>query len=142
MKQLWFILALLLCGCSSFNREWRRAAARPTSENSMEGRWEGTWSSDVNHHHGKLRCLMVHETNSVYQARFRATYASVFHFSYAVLLEVQPHFGGWEFSGEADLGKLAGGSYYYEGRATRTNFLSTYRSSGDHGVFAMKRPMK
>jgi hypothetical protein len=142
MKLIPLLLALLLCGCSSFNRDWRRASVPAPSENSIEGPWEGTWSSDANHHHGSLRCLIVHDTNSLYQARFRATYASMFHFSYTVPLEVQPHFGGWEFNGEANLSKLAGGNYYYEGRATPTNFLSTYRSAADHGIFELKRPSK
>src|SRR6185436_7786366 len=114
------VLMACLCGCSTFNRDWKRAVVPPESESSMEGPWEGSWKSDVNGHRGGLRCLMAHETNSVYRARFRATYGSIFHFSYTVPLEVQPHFAGWEFSGEADLGKLAGGVYYYEGRATPT----------------------
>jgi len=135
-----FLLAIALCGCSSFERDWRRATVPPASENSIEGRWEGTWKSDVNGHHGGLRCVMVHRTNSLYQAYFHATYHGIFHFSYTVPLEVQPHYGGWEFNGEADLGKLAGGAYYYEGRATPTNLLSTYRSKDDHGIFELKRP--
>src|SRR5580765_3527786 len=114
MKPATFLIVLLLCGCSSFNRDWRRASVPPASANSIEGPWQGTWKSDATHHHGKLLCLMVHDTNSVYQAHFRATYAHIFHFSYTVPLEVQPHFVGWEFNGEASLGKLAGGSYYYE----------------------------
>jgi len=46
---------------------------------------------------------------------------------------------GWEFDGEADLGKLLG-MYYYEGRATQTNLASTYRSNDDLGTFEMERP--
>jgi hypothetical protein len=140
MKLIPILLALLLCGCSTFNRDWRRAAVPDPSQNSIEGRWEGHWISDVNGHHGGLRCLMTRQTNAVYQARFRATYARALHFSYTVPLEVQPHFGGWEFNGEANLGKLAGGLYYYEGRATPTNLLSTYRSPSDHGRFDLQRP--
>ena len=34
-----------------------------------------------------------------------------------------------------------GGVYYYEGRATATNMISTYRTKYDHGTFDMKRPM-
>ena len=46
----------------------------------------------------------------------------------------------WEVNGEADLGKLAGGTYYYEGRITPTHFPSTYRSKYDHGSFELRRP--
>jgi len=142
MKFFWLVVALILCGCSSFNRDWEKAKVLPSSENSMAGPWEGTWSSDVNHHNGRLRCLMTPETNSVYRARFRATYGKFFWFNYEVPMEVQPHFGGWEFNGEADLGKMAGGAYYFEGRATTTNLTSTYRSSSDRGMFELKRPEK
>ena len=139
-RAIGLLVAVCVCGCSTFNRDWRRAAVPAEGENSMEGRWKGRWSSEANGHHGGLRCVMVRETNSLYQARFRATYHRIFHFSYTVPLEVQPHYGGWEFNGEADLGKLAGGAYYYEGRATQTNLVSTYRSKDDHGVFELKRP--
>src|SRR5437899_12462894 len=88
-----FFLLAFLCGCSSFNRDWRRAAVPAPSENSMEGRWEGRWTSDANHHHGGLRCLMVQESNSIYQARFRATYGKIFHFNYTARLETEPHYG-------------------------------------------------
>ncbi|MSU58222.1 MAG: hypothetical protein EXS35_08585 [Pedosphaera sp.] len=132
--------ALLLCGCSTFNRDWQRAAAQPAPPDSIAGRWEGRWVSEANGHSGDLRCLMTPATNDVYHARFRATYARVLKFGYTVPLAVQPHFDGWEFNGEANLGKLAGGIYYYEGRASLTNFTSTYRSKYDHGVFELARP--
>jgi hypothetical protein len=133
------LLALTLCGCSSFNREWRRTSLPPLP-NSVEGRWEGRWLSEVNGHNGTLRCIMTRVNDSEYRARFRATYARAFKFSYTVNLEMQPHFDGWEFNGEANLGKLAGGVYYYEGRVSPTNFFSTYRSKYDHGTFELRRP--
>jgi len=133
-------LALLcLTGCSTFNRDWKRAAKTPAPAGDLAGRWEGRWLSDANGHSGELRCLLtrVDETNC--RARFRATYKRVLHFSYTVPLQVQPHFDGWEFSGQENLGKLAGGVYYYEGRANLTNFVSTYRCQYDHGTFELQR---
>jgi len=133
-------LLLATFGCSSFNRDWRRAEKQLVGANSVEGRWEGSWKSESNGHHGKLRCLMTHETNSLYQARFRASFAGIFRFNYTAQFEMQPHDTmGWEFDGEANLGKLLG-MYYYEGRATTTNLTSTYRSKDDHGTFEMERP--
>jgi hypothetical protein len=129
-----------ICGCSSFNHAWKQAGLKPTPRNSIAGRWEGRWISDVNGHHGALRCLMTHDTNSTYRAWFRATYGGLLHFSYTARWEIQPHDIGWEFNGEADLGKLAGGAYYYEGRATTTNLISIYRSKYDHGRFELTRP--
>lgn len=131
---------LLVCGCSNFNRDWKKAAQQPTSSNSVEGRWEGKWVSEVNGHNGTLRCLISREGDARCAARFHATYKTIFRFSYKVMLDIQPHYGGWEFNGEENLGKLAGGVYFYEGRASSTNFFSTYRSKYDHGIFEMHRP--
>jgi len=148
------LLALMICGCSSFNRDWKRTPAAP--EGSVEGRWQGQWVSDANNHQGKLRCLLSRDNNTnnlpfasaapdtnsttFYQARFHATFLRWFHFNYTAQLEMQPHDIGWEFDGEADLGKFAGGVYYYEGRASTTNLVSLYRAKHDHGHFELKRP--
>ncbi len=83
---------------------------------------------------------MSKESDSLYRARFRATWGGLFHYTYTAQLELQPHDIGWEFNGEADLGKFAGGVYYYEGRATATNLFSTYRSKRDRGTFDLERP--
>lgn len=131
---------VLTCGCSTFNRDWKKVAEQPPQPDSIEGRWEGKWLSDVNGHTGRLRCLLSPEGDSRYQARFRATYWKVFRFSYTVPLQFEQRDGLWHFTGEEDLGKLAGGIYSYEGRATPTDFFSTYRSKYDHGIFQMERP--
>jgi len=136
-----FVLAVvLLCGCSTFNRDWRAAAGKTAPPDSLEGRWEGRWVSEVSGHHGRLRCLLTRESDDRLAARFRANYGKVLHFTYTVPLSVQTHYGGWEFSGEENLGKFAGGVFYYEGRASPTNFFSTYRAKHDRGFFEMRRP--
>ena len=134
------ILLLLACGCSSFNREWRKAAQTAVAPDSMEGRWQGHWSSDANGHDGKLRCIVSQREDGDYAARFRATYMKILRFSYTVPLKVEHTDDVWHFHGEENLGKMAGGVYQYEGNATPMNFHSTYRSKYDHGVFEMERP--
>ncbi len=136
------ILVLFACGCSSFNREWRKAAQTAVAPDSMEGRWQGRWLSDANGHNGKLRCIVSRREDGETAARFRATYKKVLNFSYTVRLKAELQGSVWHFRGEEDLGKLAGGVYHYEGTATLTNFHSTYRSKYDHGVFEMKRPVR
>lgn len=133
-------MTLLVCGCSSFNRDWRRSGRQPVPADSITGRWEGDWSSDVNAHTGKLRCLITHQTNDVYAARFRATYLKVLRFSYTVPLTVNNSNHVWYFRGEEDLGVAAGGVYRYVGGATATNFHSTYDSKYDRGTFKLLRP--
>lgn len=141
----WFLALVLLpslwllSGCSGFNYAWRKAGEQQFPTDSISGRWEGQWLSEVNGHNGALRCLITATNDTACLARFRATYAKVLNFSYTVPLNLQPHFEGWEFDGEEDLGKLGGGTYYYEGRANATNFSATYRSQYDHGTFEMRR---
>jgi hypothetical protein len=128
----------ILSGCSSFNREWRAAGKQPPA--GLAGRWEGHWVSDANGHNDKLRCVITEKGTNDYSANFHATYKHVFHFSYTVPLTVQQQGSNYVFSGQADLGKLAGGMYTYNGAATPTNFFSTYDSKYDHGKFEMHRP--
>lgn len=134
------MLALSLCGCSSFNRAWKQAANAPTPPDSIEGRWEGHWLSAKNGHNGNLRCLITKEAEGPYAARFRASYLKVLRFSYTVPLEVTRSNDVWHFQGEADLGKIGGGIYRYVGTTTTTHFHSTYDSKYDHGDFEMSRP--
>lgn len=137
----WVWVALALCaGCSSFNREWKKAAAVPVSTNDIVGRWEGSWRSDVNNHNGRLRCLIVKTNDRVYAARFHAKYWKILNFGYTVPLEVRQDSAGYTFKGDANLGKLAGGVYEYRGFASATNFFSTYTSKYDRGSFRMRRP--
>lgn len=134
------LVMLMLCGCSNFSREWKRAARTPSPSGEMTGRWEGHWLSAANGHQGTLRCLVSAGTNGIHQARFKATYLKVMKFGYTVPLNVTRSNSHWHFQGEADLGKIAGGVYRYEGTTTTTNFHSTYRSKHDHGTFEMTRP--
>jgi hypothetical protein len=112
----------------------------PPPPDTLEGRWEGTWSSAVNGHHGRLRCLVSRTGPDQYQARFQARYQKILNFTYAVPLQAQMDQGIWKFRGQADLGWYAGGLYHYEGQATPTNFFSAYRAKDDHGIFQMTRP--
>jgi hypothetical protein len=139
---LGLIGALLLGGgCSSFHHEWKKAAANSPSVAGMQGRWQGSWHSDVNGHSGKLRCLISETGTNTYRARFHAKYLKILSFGYTVALKAEPSAtNGFTFSGEANLGRLAGGVYHYEGHADGTNFFSTYSCKYDHGTFQMARP--
>jgi len=133
-------LLALTSGCSSFHRDWRAAGKLPTPSDTIQGRWEGSWVSNENGHHGRLRCLLTKDETNRYQARFHAKYKRILSFSYTVPLEVEGENSSARFTGEADLGTLAGGIYTYAGNASPTNFFSTYKSKYDHGTFQMTRP--
>ena len=132
-------MALLLSGCSSFDHQWKKAAAQPATTDIV-GRWQGTWQSDANGHGDPLRCLITRNDQGEYQARFHAQYHKVFTFGYTVKLDVTQAADDFQFHGDANLHWWAGGVYHYEGKATPTNFFSTYRCKYDHGTFRMTRP--
>lgn len=136
------LLVLAGAGCSSFNREWRKAGESPAPTDAISGRWDGHWVSDVNHHTGRLRCIVTSKGNDTFQARFHATYQSIFTFGYTVELHTAETNGTVTFNGEANLGSFAGGLYEYAGHAQATNFFSTYSCKYDHGLFQMSRPQK
>jgi hypothetical protein len=133
------LLLLGTSGCSRFSRDWQAAAGNPATGNTLAGRWEGTWKSDSNGHTDRMRCLIRHETNGLYTARYFAWYRRILTFSYDVPLIAHDAGGRQEFKGLADLGWLAGGRYGYEGFSEGTNFFSTYTSKYDSGTFELKR---
>lgn len=140
LKLLGIVAAFLVCGCSSFQRDWERAAKTPAAADSIEGRWEGRWSSEVNGHNGRLRCVLTPKHGNIYTASFRATYGKFLHYSYRVDFPFTEGDGAWQFAGAENLGWLAGGVYHYTGRVSPTNFHATYQSDYDHGTFEMSRP--
>ena len=140
-RWIFFVMMASLCGgCCSFNREWKRVARQPPSTNEIAGRWTGQWRSDENGHHGKLRCLLTPHAPDAYMARFHARFWKIFTANYLVPLSATNINGEYKFSASANLGRLSGGTYSYDGSATATQFHSTYSSKYDHGVFEMRRP--
>jgi len=139
--------ALLLCGCSTFNYEWRMTAKKPVPTNDITGPWEGRWISKATGHNDRMRALISKVDPNHYDVKFHAAYKSetikwiTVYFGYTVHMETKPAANGIvEFHGAENLGVLAGGVYTYDGRADATNFFSTYKSKYDHGTFEMKRP--
>lgn len=137
-----WLVALLLAGCSTFNYEWRQAAKRPVPEKGIAGPWEGRWISEANGHRDQLRALITPVDTNHYDVKFHAAYKKwiTVHFGYTVRMETKPDANGVAFHGAENLGVLAGGIYTYKGRADATNFFSTYQSKYDRGTFKMKRP--
>ncbi|MCZ6835030.1 MAG: hypothetical protein O7G85_04580 [Planctomycetota bacterium] len=154
-----FLGGLGLGGCSTFNRDWNALEQppelppelghesaslqtpdeQPVQPDGIEGRWEGTWSSEANGHHGGLRCIISRDDQETLIARYHATYGWCFTFEYSMPMEVDESGETIRFSAQADLGWLAGGQYEYEGTIIGDAFSSTYECKRDHGIFEMKR---
>lgn len=132
-------LATFSTGCS-FSRAWSKASKEPTPTNDITGRWEGKWLSDRNGHNGRLRCVVTHDETGQYQFHYHAVYWKILRAGYQVKLDVQREGDNFILKGNSDLGWLGGGVYDYEGKASPTNFFSTYKSKYDHGTFQMTRP--
>jgi hypothetical protein len=77
---------------------------------------------------------------ATYRARFHATYALLLQFEYTADMTVEMRDGVAYFKGQADLGRMAGGIYHYDGHADGQTFYSTYQAGSDHGHFKMTRP--
>ena len=142
MKRLGLGLLLLVGGCSSFDRDWE--ASLPQSRPGLPtGCWEGRWYSDGSGHHGSLRCIITRRDNSEFDARYYATYSwwiLPFTFEYTVPLSIVREGDAWHSRGSAELRCwVAGGLYEYEGRAAGDEFVATYQSDFERGVFRLRR---
>ena len=132
-------LVLLGLGCSTFDRDWNSNI----NTGGIEGRWVGRWHSDHNQHNDVLRCLITREEGSIYSTRFHAKYKLLgflpISFGYGLNMTVTEDNGQYQFQGQADLGKLAGGLYQYAGSGTNDQLQFDYRSPKDHGTFNLPR---
>ncbi len=141
-----FVFCLALASCSSsFNREFKRINDQESRHDRhfITGPWQGTWRSEVNGHHGELRCLVLDPNQCVpvsYGFRYHATFLGALSATYNVMHIVRRTKDGCEFSGDQKLNGLCGDLYHYEGRVINHEFRATYRSASDHGVFEMSRP--
>ena len=133
---------LMLTGCSgTFEREWKTAASR-SKPDAFSGRWEGAWRSAKHRNAGgRLRCVMTPIAANRYEARFKADWM-MFSSTYATIFDAQRKGRELHFRGSENLGRLFGGVYTFEGRATPEHFSASYDSSYDRGTFEMGRPAR
>lgn len=119
------VLAALFNNRADFQRRWSAG---------KEERWQGEWKSEANGHHGSLKCLLT-RSGDEYRTMFYAVYAGFLSVAYTVPLHGETADGKLKLEGKADLGKLAGGVYHYEGELAETEFRCTYHCAYDHGTF-------
>jgi len=140
--------ALLLVGCSSFERDWRASGRRPELRSfargdAFAGRWEGRWTSASHrlgsgYAGGRLRCLLARIDERRYEARFKANWM-IFTSSYRTIFDVERRGPVLQLDGQHRLSAMFGGVYHYRGRVTPQHFKATYDSSYDRGTFDLRR---
>ena len=134
-------IASLGLGCSAFDRDWKRAANQP--QVGIDGRWIGQWKSRQNQHQGMLRCLIEKKEGNLHETRFHAKYKwgiLTVGYPYTMEMTITQDGAEYQFTGEADLGKLAGGVYQYNGTGTTNQITINFRCPKDHGTFRLQRP--
>jgi len=130
---------VFLSGCAGFSREWNRGAKIKTTGRDLAGRWDGSWISSRNGHHGKLLAVITREGANRFHAQFHATYFGVLTFNYGADFATKQHGARHDFSGYTDLPAWAGGRYSYDGYVEGDTFSARYKSKYDEGRFEMKR---
>ena len=141
---LMLALTLLAAGCSTtteFDQVWDAAGSTPTPDDSITGQWVGQWQNENGGHSGKMRAVITRLDDTHYLAQYHAKYGGMFTFESVVPLRIeQTEAQRVEFSGEANLGSMAGGLYEYTGHATPDEFISDYTSRGNTGTYELTRP--
>lgn len=106
----------------------------------ISGPWIGTWQNTNNTHGDQLRAVIRRTRLDQWQVHFHAHYGRLLTFAYRATLNGDESNGVVRFTGEENLGWLAGGTFRYVGEASSTNFFSTYENNYDSGTFTLHRP--
>jgi hypothetical protein len=105
----------------------------------MAGRWEGTWASDSKPIKGGLSANIEKVSQGVYHASFTSETEFGLTDESVCVFHVAPKEGLWEFEGKEYLGILKGGTYTYKGTVNGEEFVCSYDSTFDKGMFRMRR---
>ena len=90
-----------------------------------------------------LRCLIEKKEGNLHETRFHAKYKLgilTIGYSYNMEMIITQTDTEYQFTGQADLGKLAGGVYQYNGTGTTNQITINFRCPKDHGTFRLQRP--
>lgn len=142
MKHLLVLaLTLSLSSCATeFKRQWE-AAGKQAAKAGVEGRWEGTWKSEVNGHHGSLRAIVGPALNPEgdHCFHYHATWKGWLQGAYQATHRVTKGRAIHSFSGQHQMPKIYGGAYTYSGRISGDEFSACYQSAKDKGTYQMRR---
>ncbi len=127
------VAALLVSGCSSFEKEW--AAAPASAPDGVSGRWIGRWQNTNNTHGGALRAVVKPDGKEGYDARFHAEWGS-HSGSFRTPLPGAFKDGEYRFRGSR---RILGVKITTAGNIGTNGFDATYDSAFDRGIFRLQR---
>jgi len=151
---LGLILTSFLSSCGSeFRSAWKKggyvvaptsciSACGPITNHLPQSKWEGTWLSAANGHHGALRCVTSSTINyqGDHEFFYHATWKKILSGSYKAVHTVKKQKDGtYTFKGDHKMPDWAGGLYHYEGTIKGDEFKACYQCSMDKGTYTMKR---
>jgi hypothetical protein len=139
LRSLGHTLAALTTNSADFKRAWAQAENDGRAGGGIAGRWAGEWISEENGHRGALRCALVRLDGGRYRASFHARYAKWLRVCYSIELHASSAGERMQLEGDADLGRLAGGLYHYEGETDGRHWACTYHCRYDHGRFSLAK---
>jgi hypothetical protein len=145
----------LLAACSNFDRRWDSSSTPPAANPSalLDGKWEGTWQSDVNDYHGKIRAIALHQTETIVDKKLVKQYECAFRMYWfeipfdeftATLNATDMDDGRLHFEGKKDVGFYKGGTIRYDGFVfpKKDEMYCDYASDKDAGTYKMRRILK
>lgn len=138
----WGLLVVMLvtAGCSTYQREVRRARDNPPPAGSVEGVWEGRWHDEKRPKHGgRLVVVLTKEGDQVYQAATHSTWWKVFRSSQTTRLVLTPvGEGAFQLQGHEQLWLFGG--HTVTGRVDQTRFSAVYAVGKHRGRMELTRP--
>ena len=144
MNFRWLTLVPLitLISCSSYQRDFKKAAKKFKPQQSPEGPWKGTWKSEKNGHQGPLWCLVSQDPTNpdLWNFRYRAGWGVLQFgdYTHQVATKLKSN-GTLPVKGSMTLPK-GFGTYSVEGELTPTRFSLEYEGSGDQGIMNLSHP--
>lgn len=146
LRSVLVLCTSLLAACSTtFDKQWKTAAAGK----SKATRWEGRWASgtrketDGSPHGGRLRCVIELQPDRSLAAHFHANWL-IFSGNYDMTFQPAP--GGprrgnvQNYQGTHDLPPLFGGTYHYLASISGGDHLvAHYTCNYDRGTFDLRR---
>lgn len=129
------LLFVVLLSCTAGANAGESSCPAP----DLSGKWPtGRSRSESSGHNGPLQASFCKIDETHYRVQFRGRFARIVPFRYTVTLEVIGNQGDKVLlSGSARLPLF--GMFSYSAEATAHEFISTYSSCDDQGVFELKR---